>query len=639
MNRGFRLLSRGAVAVMAAVLIGPVAAGEFRAVVGEPGVVQAAYRVDYAQDPHLTAPFSAGATTAAWQQEKLNQINEFRSAMGVQPVTLDANLTRQVQIGVAVSTAAGEFTHNLPNEKRSSVPFVSDQDWNTAKQILLTTLGTTTPGSLVEGLIADDDADNFAGGHRTTLMSPFLTEVGVGAVPGEGGIAYEQTTPDRSTTQTFPNSGNFPAKFALGGTQTFLRWGVYTTIPFAISSRDQVQVSGTNTTTDQTGTIIGTGSSMGGDFVSATYSPYALGIRIKSGDSYKISVKVIRNGSVNFSKDYAFTLTGSVDGGEYVPDTPAAKGTVNYKAVDENGAEIAGKGGSVTGEVGKQATINAPTIAGYTLTSAGSQTVTYSKDTQTINFRYKKNANGSDSGNNGNNNGNTNPSGDINTPGETVKAFPLTAKVSRSGGTPLYSKKGSTQSPTGRTLAKDSRWKVFGAYEDSNGTTWYNVGGWVKANDVVADGPYAMTRVANQSITTVTNGSGAALYKSDYGSLVKTSRTLPKGSNWKTFEAFRDAKGVTWYNVGGWISSNDASNNAGGSTGTTASYPSVAKVNYVPGYGIRVWAKNGNSMKPLAQILPHGSRWKVSGAVNLNGATWYKVANNGWIEVKYAVKG
>lgn len=39
MNRGLRLLSRGAVAVAAALLIGPVAAGQLRAVVGEPGVV------------------------------------------------------------------------------------------------------------------------------------------------------------------------------------------------------------------------------------------------------------------------------------------------------------------------------------------------------------------------------------------------------------------------------------------------------------------------------------------------------------------------------------------------------------------------------------------------------------------------
>lgn len=634
MNRGLRLLSRGAVAVAAALLIGPVAAGQLRAVVGEPGVVQAMMRVEYAQEPNLKAPFSAGVTTTAWQQQMLKDINDFRAAMGVQPVTLDPELTRQVQIGVAVSTAAGVFAHHLPDAKRSSVPFVSDADWGVAKKILYESLLSTTQGALVEGLIADDDGNNTGGGHRQTLAAPFIQKVGVGAVFGEGGISYKYASvPSNDLSMTFPNSGNFPAKYALEGTQIYLRWGVYTTTQYAIANDNRVEVTGINTTTGETGSVVGKGDSGQGNYLAATFNPYTLGIRLKSGDSYKISVKVLRNGAVNYAKDFAFTLTGPVSSGEYIPDTPANRGTVTYKAVDESGAGIAGYGGSQTGLIDKQGSISAPKISGYTLTSAGTQTVTYSKDPQTITFRYKR----TDSSNSGNN-GNTNPGGGVTTPGETVKEFPLTAKVSRTGGAALYTKNGSTQTPTGRTLAQGTRWKVLSAYADSNGTTWYNIGGWVKASDMVADAPYATARVANQGITTVTGANGAALYQNSNGNLVKSGRTLGKGTKWKTFEAFRDNQGVTWYNVGGWISSNAASNGTA-VTPPAGSYPSVAKVNYVPGYGIRVWNLSNNQMKSSAQVLPHGSRWKVFGSVYLNGATWYKVANNGWIEAKYTVKG
>jgi hypothetical protein len=46
----------------------------------------------------------------------------------------------------------------------------------------------------------------------------------------------------------------------------------------------------------------------------------------------------------------------------------------------------------------------------------------------------------------------------------------------------------------------------------------------------------------------------------------------------------------------------------------TANYPAVAKINYVPGYGIRVWTQSGDSLKITARTLPHESRWQVFGA-------------------------
>ena len=198
----------------------------------------------------------------------------------------------------------------------------------------------------------------------------------------------------------------------------------------------------------------------------------------------------------------------------------------------------------------------------------------------------------------------------------------------------LYTQKNGQQTATGRTLPAGSRWKVFDAYKDGTGTIWYNVGGWIKANNVLNAGPLAKHRVTAKAITTVT-ASNATLYSPIDGKQFATNRTLPRGSSWKTFEAYQDEGGTIWYNVGGWVKSTETTNH----DAQTANYPAIAKINYVPGYGIRVWTQSGDSLEITARTLPHGSRWQVFGAKQLGGKTFYNVGGKEWIDASYTVRG
>lgn len=71
----------------------------------------------------------------------------------------------------------------------------------------------------------------------------------------------------------------------------------------------------------------------------------------------------------------------------------------------------------------------------------------------------------------------------------------------------------------------------------------------------------------------------------------------------------------------------------------TANYPAVAKINYVPGYGIRVWTQSGDSLKITARTLPHESRWQIFGAKQFGGKTFYNLGGKEWIDASYAFRG
>jgi hypothetical protein len=123
-------------------------------------------------------------------------------------------------------------------------------------------------------------------------------------------------------------------------------------------------------------------------------------------------------------------------------------------------------------------------------------------------------------------------------------------------------------SNSSRTLAKGTRWQVLSARKDSNGTVWYNVGGWIKASDVRLDGIVAVegsTSKPNQptgktavaTMTVAAQPYGMTADKHTY----QTGSTLGKGSRWKVLVVTKDPKGVQWYLIGNnvWINSNQAS--------------------------------------------------------------------------------
>ncbi|WP_081701341.1 prophage endopeptidase tail family protein [Schleiferilactobacillus shenzhenensis] len=118
-------------------------------------------------------------------------------------------------------------------------------------------------------------------------------------------------------------------------------------------------------------------------------------------------------------------------------------------------------------------------------------------------------------------------------------------------GVPVYDKPGGT--PTGQVLENGSRWKV-GASVDYNGTTWYQVGGWIDGSYITfsKDGDVE----PNDPVTKVVYGIGTI--KLDQGKTATTYtepggnvavKDLPNGTQWQIL-ASREIHGVTWYNVG-----------------------------------------------------------------------------------------
>ncbi|MGX4644619.1 glucosaminidase domain-containing protein [Holzapfeliella sp. JNUCC 80] len=58
----------------------------------------------------------------------------------------------------------------------------------------------------------------------------------------------------------------------------------------------------------------------------------------------------------------------------------------------------------------------------------------------------------------------------------------------------------------------------------------------------------------------------------------------------------------------------------------------VAKINYIPGYSIRVWDQD---QKPTDNFLKHGTEWRILGEAHSDGKTYYQVGLNQWIDGQY----
>lgn len=63
-------------------------------------------------------------------------------------------------------------------------------------------------------------------------------------------------------------------------------------------------------------------------------------------------------------------------------------------------------------------------------------------------------------------------------------------------------------------------------------------------------------------------------------------------------------------------------------------YTTVGYVNYVPGYGIRVWEAPNQTATDY--FLPHASAWKIDQKATFkDGSIWYRVGKNQWVDGKY----
>ncbi|KRL62355.1 SLAP domain-containing protein [Lactobacillus psittaci] len=207
----------------------------------------------------------------------------------------------------------------------------------------------------------------------------------------------------------------------------------------------------------------------------------------------------------------------------------------------------------------------------------------------------------------------------------------------------LWAKPGNE--PTKRYLAHGSSWKVFGYVTDANGHKWYNLGGsqWVDSSYIVlnnnAHTEATTTSNATNNITGVVRVSywpnSKVMVWSNPG-VTGSNKYLTNGSRWKFFK-IKYIGDNSWYNLGGnqWIEGKYAINEsdplASGVTG-------IIKANKL----FTVTLKQGNKVydspygygKATGQVLPLGSRWKVTGKV-INHGTWYRVGTNQWINIMY----
>lgn len=108
-----------------------------------------------------------------------------------------------------------------------------------------------------------------------------------------------------------------------------------------------------------------------------------------------------------------------------------------------------------------------------------------------------------------------------------------------------------------------------------------------------------------------------------------TGQKLPDNSAWKISHKAVLADGQVWYQVGKnqWVDGQYISLSP---VSRMKPLSGVIQINYVPGYGVRVY-QTADTSKPTNKLLKHGTSWKVFG--ELNG--FYNVGKNQWIKVDY----
>lgn len=245
-------------------------------------------------------------------------------------------------------------------------------------------------------------------------------------------------------------------------------------------------------------------------------------------------------------------------------------------------------------------------------------------------------------------------------------------EITNDKGAAVYSDTVST-AKTSRTLPAKSNWKAFFIIH-RGGLSWYNLGGnqYVLVSDISpvtskndATKKSETTKTENNDTkkpttdtsstasfkvsgtTTITNHNGATVY-SDPSTAKSTNRKLAYGTNWKTFSAIH-INGYLWYNLGGnqYVQATDVEFNGQKANSTSETKPTTPsttqttdttgtlKINYKPGYGIRVWGQPGK--QALAKTLKTGSNWKFFKTAQVNGKTWYNLGGNQWIDGQYAL--
>lgn len=138
-------------------------------------------------------------------------------------------------------------------------------------------------------------------------------------------------------------------------------------------------------------------------------------------------------------------------------------------------------------------------------------------------------------------------------------------------------------------------------------------------------------------------------------SVAKAVGSVKAGQSVQVTESITNYDGSRFAKIsGGWVDasalgdavkqiSNGTSSNTNTSNQTKPAKPAVndgvtpasgaVQINYVPDFGIAVWTAPGGHT--TGQTLKHGTTWKITGYKMYNGAKWYRVGKNQWIQAQY----
>ncbi|MQS76923.1 glycoside hydrolase family 73 protein [Companilactobacillus halodurans] len=214
-----------------------------------------------------------------------------------------------------------------------------------------------------------------------------------------------------------------------------------------------------------------------------------------------------------------------------------------------------------------------------------------------------------------------------------------TAIVVNQSGSKVYSA-ANKKAATNRVLPYQSSWITTAYVVDDDGDTFYFVGtdAYVLATDVTLksqqqDDEYKEDQISSYpDIVHVTATPSARAYDDKHNALAVS---LASGTDWKIDQKSVHNDGSVWYRVATdqWVNANDVE--VKGSNYVT-SVSGMAKINYIPGYGVNVYNSPAANNKFTGTRLADGTTWRVTSKQIVDGQTWYKV-NAGWISGKYCI--
>lgn len=345
-----------------------------------------------------------------WVQHFLDELNRLRAQNGLQPVTLDPDLTTFTQGRADTINANQKLDHT------GAYPTLGKPGWSAEniERIDYTGGRNTDAKNAIAWFYDDGGVPTF--GHRKTMLAPFVDKVGIG-------ISYNPTTKELWVAMTFHSDKDWhndevakyedyitsegidnvkhPTKYDMAGKEY---WAVYdengvsfqgiSDAKFNANTKTPSNPNGTEDGfpdkpitekgtveahyVDENGNDILAPISQSGD-VDSNYETTA-----QTLPGYTL-VKTPANAKGKFAKGTTKVVY------EYKKNAETQLGgAIHVQYVDENGQPVADEGTLTGGNVGDSYTVTAPKVNGYHVVSANSKTGKYTKDEQTVKFVYAK---------------------------------------------------------------------------------------------------------------------------------------------------------------------------------------------------------------------------------------------------------